>query len=279
MRNHELFTGIEVKEKDGNVVGTSKIAARKVNIEIQNCWVDNPQRETHNSFCRILGAFYLDFNRHDILGPVARSLVSANRWLRGIKMYRFPWYLTLFSTNHASSNRARSISSLCTDVPPSTPDFSWGRGTSVHRLIDKTTSLSSDRTISSPPCNVWQFASQRNQSTVITNAITDVIKRLTWIRCKAAIKRRHSTLSWVLACTSPHVWNNLRVFTIKFANEARENSRHFATLPLFFPPNDVWETSAKFHTEDTWCVISMEFLSSSLRRYLARVETSGKCEM
>ena len=24
--------------------------------------------------------------------------------LRGIKMYRFPWYLTLFSTNHASSN-------------------------------------------------------------------------------------------------------------------------------------------------------------------------------
>ena len=38
------------------------------------------------------------------LGPVARSLVSANRWLRGIKMYRFPWYLMLVSTNHASSN-------------------------------------------------------------------------------------------------------------------------------------------------------------------------------
>ena len=38
------------------------------------------------------------------LGPVARSLVSANRWLRGIKLYRFPWYLTLVSTNHASSN-------------------------------------------------------------------------------------------------------------------------------------------------------------------------------
>ena len=38
------------------------------------------------------------------LGPVARSLVSANRWLRGIKMYRFPWYLTLVSANHASSN-------------------------------------------------------------------------------------------------------------------------------------------------------------------------------
>ena len=37
-------------------------------------------------------------------GPVAQRLVSANRWLRGIKMYRFPWYLTLVSTNHASSN-------------------------------------------------------------------------------------------------------------------------------------------------------------------------------
>ena len=38
-------------------------------------------------------------------GPVARSPVSAiNRWLRGIKMYRFPWCLTLVSTNHASSN-------------------------------------------------------------------------------------------------------------------------------------------------------------------------------
>ena len=57
MRNHELFTGIEVKEKDGNVVGTSKIAARKVNtcIEIQNCWIDNPERETHNRI------------RHDVL--------------------------------------------------------------------------------------------------------------------------------------------------------------------------------------------------------------------
>ena len=39
-----------------------------------------------------------------VQGPVARSLVSANRWLRDIKLYRFPWYLTLVSTNHASSN-------------------------------------------------------------------------------------------------------------------------------------------------------------------------------
>ena len=34
MRNHELFAGIEVKDKDGNVVGTSKIAARKVIAQI-----------------------------------------------------------------------------------------------------------------------------------------------------------------------------------------------------------------------------------------------------
>ena len=38
------------------------------------------------------------------LGLVARSLVSANRWLRGIKRYRFPWYLTLVSINRASRN-------------------------------------------------------------------------------------------------------------------------------------------------------------------------------
>ena len=32
-------------------------------------------------------------------GPVARSLVSANCWLRSIETYRFPWYLTLISAN------------------------------------------------------------------------------------------------------------------------------------------------------------------------------------
>ena len=37
-------------------------------------------------------------------GPVARRLVSANRWLRGIKTYRFPWHLTLVSSNQTSSN-------------------------------------------------------------------------------------------------------------------------------------------------------------------------------
>ena len=39
------------------------------------------------------------------LGPVAQSLVSANRLLRCINTYRFPWYLTLaIGGNHASSN-------------------------------------------------------------------------------------------------------------------------------------------------------------------------------
>ncbi|XP_067037758.1 sideroflexin-5-like isoform X2 [Acropora muricata] len=33
MRNHELFTGIEVKDRNGNVVGTSKIAAQKAVFE------------------------------------------------------------------------------------------------------------------------------------------------------------------------------------------------------------------------------------------------------
>ena len=38
------------------------------------------------------------------LGQVARSQVSANRWLRGTKTYRFPRHLTPVSANHASSN-------------------------------------------------------------------------------------------------------------------------------------------------------------------------------
>ena len=43
------------------------------------------------------------------LGPVARSLVSAKRWLRGFKVYRVPWYLTLVSTNHALSNPGQDV--------------------------------------------------------------------------------------------------------------------------------------------------------------------------
>ena len=48
---------------------------------------------------------------------------------------------------------------------------------SLTRLFSDTTQL-----YHPPPSNEWQFASQRNQSTVITNAITDVKKRSNWIR-------------------------------------------------------------------------------------------------
>ena len=40
-------------------------------------------------------------------GSVARSMVSANLWLRGIKTYRLSWYLTRVSVNHTSSNWAQ----------------------------------------------------------------------------------------------------------------------------------------------------------------------------
>ena len=41
-----------------------------------------------------------------------------------------------------------------------------------------------------------------------------------------------------------------------------ENSRHFETPPLFFPPNDVWETSAESHSDDvslprSWVVLRL----------------------
>ena len=52
----------------------------------------------------------LNFRLRDIqLGPVVRSLVSTNPWLRAIKTYRFPWYLTVVSANHASSNPGLKI--------------------------------------------------------------------------------------------------------------------------------------------------------------------------
>ena len=49
-------------------------------------------------------------------GPVAQRLVSANRWLRGIKTYRFPWYLSLVSANHASSNPGQKACIYGVDV-------------------------------------------------------------------------------------------------------------------------------------------------------------------
>ena len=48
------------------------------------------------------GANYHNLPIHH--GPVARSLVSAIRWLRGIKTNRFPWFLMPVSANRASSN-------------------------------------------------------------------------------------------------------------------------------------------------------------------------------
>ena len=50
-------------------------------------------------------------------GPVVRSLVSANRWLRAIKTYRFPWHLTLVSTYHASSNPGQSVNWCLRELP------------------------------------------------------------------------------------------------------------------------------------------------------------------
>ena len=40
------------------------------------------------------------------------------------------------------------------------------------------------------------------------------------------------------------------------------NSRHFETPPLFFPPNDVWETSTESHSDDvslprSWVVLRL----------------------
>ena len=42
-------------------------------------------------------------------GPVAQSMVGPNRWLRVVKTYRFPWYLSLVRANHASSNPGQVV--------------------------------------------------------------------------------------------------------------------------------------------------------------------------
>ena len=57
--------------------------------------------------------------------PVVRSLVSANRWLRGIKIYRFPWYLTLVSAHHASSNPGQVFDKVGKSFPNYKPGTSW----------------------------------------------------------------------------------------------------------------------------------------------------------
>ena len=66
--------------------------------------------------------------------------------------------------------------------------------------IDKTRRLFPDRTISSPPSNAWQFALQHNQSTVIMNAITDVIKRSTWIHSKKIAEDMPHNCHWMALC-------------------------------------------------------------------------------
>ena len=43
---------------------------------------------------------------NDHLGPVVQSLVSANHWLRGIKTYRFPWYLHWLALTMLRATRA-----------------------------------------------------------------------------------------------------------------------------------------------------------------------------
>ena len=152
MRNHELFTGIEVKEKDGNVVGASKIAARKVNIEIQNCRVDNPERETHN---RIL---------HDVLTYLI-----------------YKYFRIVFLAIMEDLVLWAPLNCLCLLVYNHSAKQVEIQNHSLSQLLARSTSSSR-------------------------------------LGHKAAIKRRHSTLSWVLVCASPHVQNNLRVFAIKFAN-------------------------------------------------------------
>ena len=39
-----------------------------------------------------------------LLGPVVRSMVSANQWLSSIKINGLSWYLTLVGANQALSN-------------------------------------------------------------------------------------------------------------------------------------------------------------------------------
>ena len=50
------------------------------------------------------------------LGPVVRSIVSANHWLSSIKINRLSWYLTLVSANQSSSNSALVVDNLLYSV-------------------------------------------------------------------------------------------------------------------------------------------------------------------
>ena len=80
---------------------------RALNLEISCCYLADDVKELYLSACRTCSTII--FRHSTNQGPVVRSLVSANRWLRGIKTYRFPWYLTLVSANHASSNPGQIV--------------------------------------------------------------------------------------------------------------------------------------------------------------------------
>ena len=60
----------------------------------------------------------------DVLGPVARSRVSANRWLRGIKTNRFSWYLTFKFTIERLSCDLEKIN-VKTDRKQKCKAFHW----------------------------------------------------------------------------------------------------------------------------------------------------------
>ena len=45
--------------------------------------------------------------------PVARSMVSTNHWLGGIKTYTFLWWLTLACAHHASSHTSLAAVRSC----------------------------------------------------------------------------------------------------------------------------------------------------------------------
>ena len=62
---------------------------------------------------------------------VPQSPVSTNRWLRGIKTNRFPWYLTLVSANHALSNPGLVTGMLLAGTIQVVPGTSAERGTWV----------------------------------------------------------------------------------------------------------------------------------------------------
>ena len=84
-----------------------KVVSQKGNVAFTK-WHDKRDVSLISTNCSPLTVDVVVSRRN--LGPVAQRLVSANHWLRGIKTYRFPWYLTLVGANHASSNPGQDVS-------------------------------------------------------------------------------------------------------------------------------------------------------------------------